>query len=271
MIRLGICNELFEGRDLAGTCRLVKSLGYDGLEIAPFTLAPRITDVTGRRREIRAIIEDAGLATIGLHWLLAKTDGFYLTSARRAEVRRRTGDYLPALARGDPRPRRELDGPRVSPKQRNLLPGVAPWRRTGTRPTSSSGSCPTRKTAERRPLPRTARPVRDRLPQHLRPGPGPDRPGRAPERLKLHMDVKAQSAEVGATVPELIARHAAQAGHFHAQDVNLRGARGWATGRLRADPAGAGRLGLRSLGLGRGLRLLAGGRGDGPPESLSLR
>ena len=41
--------------------------------------------------------------------------------------------------------------------------------------------------------------------------------------LKLHMDVKAQSSEPGGTVPELIARHAPRAGHFHAQDTNLRG------------------------------------------------
>ena len=81
MIRLGICNELFEGWDFADVCRTVKALGYEGLEIAPFTLAPRITDLTrGRRRELRTIVEDAGLETIGLHWLLAKTEGFYLTS-----------------------------------------------------------------------------------------------------------------------------------------------------------------------------------------------
>jgi sugar phosphate isomerase/epimerase len=42
-------------------------------------------------------------------------------------------------------------------------------------------------------------------------------------RLRLHMDVKAQSSEAGTTVPELIRRYAPQAGHFHAQDVNLRG------------------------------------------------
>ena len=41
--------------------------------------------------------------------------------------------------------------------------------------------------------------------------------------FKLHMDVKAQSGEIGTTVPELIRRHAQSAGHFHAQDVNLRG------------------------------------------------
>ena len=41
--------------------------------------------------------------------------------------------------------------------------------------------------------------------------------------FKLHMDVKAQSSERGASVPELIRKYAKDAGHFHAQDVNLRG------------------------------------------------
>src|SRR5690242_16810959 len=85
MIRRGICNELFEGWDFADVCRTVRSIGYDGLEIAPFTLAPRITDVSpARRKELKAMVEDSGLSTIGLHWLLAKTDGFYLTTPDRA-------------------------------------------------------------------------------------------------------------------------------------------------------------------------------------------
>jgi sugar phosphate isomerase/epimerase len=41
--------------------------------------------------------------------------------------------------------------------------------------------------------------------------------------FKLHMDVKAQSSERGTSVPELIRKYARDAGHFHAQDVNLRG------------------------------------------------
>ena len=98
MIRLGICNELFEGWDFADVCRTVKAIGFEGLEIAPFTLAPRITDLSPeRRRELRTIVEDNGLTTIGLHWLLAKTEGFYLTTPDAA-VRRRTADYLIALA-----------------------------------------------------------------------------------------------------------------------------------------------------------------------------
>ena len=41
--------------------------------------------------------------------------------------------------------------------------------------------------------------------------------------FKLHLDVKAQSSETAGTVPELIVCYAEKAGHFHAQDVNLRG------------------------------------------------
>src|SRR3954447_20039463 len=120
MIRLGICNELFEGWEFGQVCRTVKALGYDGLEIAPFTLAPLITDLTlGRLRELRSMAEDAQLAIIGLHWLLAKTEGFYL-STPDAEVRRKTGDYLVALATAT----HNLGGELMvlgSPKQRDLL------------------------------------------------------------------------------------------------------------------------------------------------------
>src|SRR4051794_33531609 len=123
MIRLGICNELFEGWEFEVVCRTVKDLGYEGIEIAPFTLAPRITDLSaGRRRELRAMVEDAGLDTIGLHWLLARTEGFYLTTPD-ASTRRRTLDYLIALAEAT----RDLGGSLMvfgSPKQRDLLPGV---------------------------------------------------------------------------------------------------------------------------------------------------
>ena len=40
MIKFGICNELFENWEFARVCDAVKRIGYDGLEIAPFTLAP---------------------------------------------------------------------------------------------------------------------------------------------------------------------------------------------------------------------------------------
>src|SRR5947209_12453370 len=97
--RYAICNETFEGWDHARVCLFVAGLGYTGLEIAPFTLAPRVTDVgPERRRDLRRQAEDCGLTIIGLHWLLAKTEGLHLTSADEA-TRRRTAEYLVELAR----------------------------------------------------------------------------------------------------------------------------------------------------------------------------
>src|SRR5947209_6562655 len=97
-MRYAICNETFEGWDHARVCRYVAGLGYRGLELAPFTLAGRITEVSPeRRRELRRQAEDSGLELIGLHWLLAKTAGLHLTSPDES-VRRATADYLIELA-----------------------------------------------------------------------------------------------------------------------------------------------------------------------------
>ncbi len=221
MIRLGICNELFEDWDFGQVCRTVKGLGYEGLEIAPFTLAPRITDLTAdRRRELRAMVEDAGLATIGLHWLLAKTEGFYLTSPD-PEVRRRTGDYLIALAEAT----RDLGGSLMvlgSPKQRDHLPRVSHDQALGyalevfRRVMTAIGAlgvdfCLEPLAPSETNFLNTCTQARALIDQVNHPN------------FKLHMDVKAQSGEIGTTVPELIRRHARSAGHFHAHDVNLRG------------------------------------------------
>src|SRR5438093_13717117 len=97
-MRYAICNETFDGWDHARVCRFVAGLGYTGLEVAPFTLAPRITDVNADRRHVlRRQAEDTGLAILGLHWLLAKTEGLQLTSPDE-RVRQRTADYLAELA-----------------------------------------------------------------------------------------------------------------------------------------------------------------------------
>src|SRR5688500_5673691 len=98
-MRYAICNETFEGWDHTRVCRFVAELGYAGLELAPFTLAPRITDVSAeRRRELRRQADEHGLMLLGLHWLLAKTEGLQLTSPDAA-VRQRTADYLVELAK----------------------------------------------------------------------------------------------------------------------------------------------------------------------------
>jgi sugar phosphate isomerase/epimerase len=221
MIKLGICNELFEGWDFARVCRTVKDLGYDGLELAPFTLAPRITDLPDwRRRELRAMVEDAGLQTIGLHWLLAKTEGFYLTSPD-PEVRRRTAHYLVSLAEATC----DLGGSVMvfgSPKQRDLLPGVTYHQAMDYADEVFSAVMPAVSACGVELCLEPLAPSETNFLTSI--AQAEDLIARVNhEHFKLHLDVKAQSSDPGGSVTELIARHGSEAGHFHAQDVNLRG------------------------------------------------
>ncbi len=221
MIQLGICNELFEGWELSRVCHFVRDLGYDGLELAPFTLAPRITDLTNdHRRTIRATIADSGLQTIGLHWLLAQTDEFYLTSPDPA-VQHRTGVYLRALAQAT----HDLGGTVMvlgSPKQRNLLPGVSYEQAIEHASATLASVLPILNELEvdlcLEPLGPVETDFLNTCAQTNAWLASLDHP-----RVRLHMDVKAQSTETGQTVPELITQHAARAGHFHAQDPNKLG------------------------------------------------
>ena len=114
MIKLGICNELFEGWDFGRVCRTVKELGYDGLEIAPFTLAPRITDLSagaaaraeGDRRGRRPRDDRPALA--------AREDRGLLPDDARRRGPARDGRLPGRSGRGDPRPRRLADGARLA-------------------------------------------------------------------------------------------------------------------------------------------------------------
>jgi sugar phosphate isomerase/epimerase len=128
-MKFAICNETFGDRSFADTFSTIAKLGYTGVEIAPFTFAPRdepfdLFKVPAERiLEMRAAADNAGLEIIGLHWLLAKTDGLYLTSPDPT-VRRRTAEYLSKLAEVCA----DLGGKVLvlgSPKQRNLLAGVS--------------------------------------------------------------------------------------------------------------------------------------------------
>ncbi len=134
-MRFAICNELFEGWDHRRVVEFVADAGYDGLELAPFTFADHVDEVTpARRAEIRRIAEDRGLAITGLHWLLVKPAGLHLLHPEAA-VRTRTVDYLRALIDFCA----DVGGTNLvfgSPNQRSLVEGVRPddawlWAREG--------------------------------------------------------------------------------------------------------------------------------------------
>jgi sugar phosphate isomerase/epimerase len=219
-MRYAICNETFEGWDHARVCRFVAELGYTGLEMAPFTLAPLITQVTREQRRLwRGQAEEQGLTIVGLHWLLAKTEGLQLTSASEA-VRSRTADYLVELARccrdlggnlmvfGSPAQRRVPAGATREQATeyaiatfRQALPGIADCGvKLCLEPLTSQETDFINSCAE-------AVELLDRV----------DHPD-----FVLHLDVKAMASE-SAPTPELIRRYAPRTGHFHANDPNKRG------------------------------------------------
>jgi sugar phosphate isomerase/epimerase len=219
-MRFAICNELFEGWAFDRVCRFCKDIGYEGLELAPFTLAPLITDVTkAGRAELRKQAADAGIAILGLHWLLAKTEGFYLTSPDRA-VRDRTTRYIVALAEAC----RDLGGDLMvfgSPKQRSLLPGVTRDQAYANAAevfrAAMPGVADAGVTICMEPLSPAETDFVNTCDEALALGRLVDHPN-----FGLHLDVKAMGSEPTPAV-ELIRRHGGRAGHFHANDVNLRG------------------------------------------------
>src|SRR5688572_30561704 len=98
-MRFAICNEILENWPWERVCEYVASLGYTGLEVSPFTLAERAEDVTPeRRRELRKQAESRGIEILGLHWLLVKPPGLYITSPD-AQIRLKTAAYFAELAK----------------------------------------------------------------------------------------------------------------------------------------------------------------------------
>lgn len=81
-MRISLCNEVIAGVPFEQQCALAARLGYDGLEIAPFTLddeAPHLI-TAARRAAIRRAAEAEGIAITGLHWLLLKPPGLSITA-----------------------------------------------------------------------------------------------------------------------------------------------------------------------------------------------
>jgi D-psicose/D-tagatose/L-ribulose 3-epimerase len=119
---ISLCNEVLRELDFAAQCALAKGLGYDGLEVAPFTLSDAPDRLpAARRAELRRIAQDHGLAITGLHYLLLAPDGLSITSPDEA-VRKRTTQVMRALIELCA----DLGGTVLvhgSPRQRAIAPG----------------------------------------------------------------------------------------------------------------------------------------------------
>jgi D-psicose/D-tagatose/L-ribulose 3-epimerase len=96
-MRFALCNEVLQPLPFEQQCRLAASLGYDGLEVAPFTLAEDPMAIgDAQASEFRRIAQDHGLAVFGLHWLLVAPAGLSIVS-EDASLRQRTTQVMTRL------------------------------------------------------------------------------------------------------------------------------------------------------------------------------
>jgi sugar phosphate isomerase/epimerase len=219
-MKFAICNELFAGWDFADTVGFIKQTGYDAIELAPFTFADSVAEIScQKRREIRKITEDAGLAITGIHWLLVKPKGLHINHPNPL-IRRRTVAYLQKLIDfcGDVGGNNLIFG---SPEQRQVLPGIS--REAGWQYTVESFAACGEIAAARNvvlcleALPRNLTNILNTNEEVLTMVKTINHPN-----IRMMLDVKSMCAEEK-SIPENIHHCAGYFEHFHANDANLRG------------------------------------------------
>ena len=119
-MKFSICNEMFEGWKWEDVFKYAGDLGYDGVEVAHFTLCDSVTEVSKAERErLRQSAKDAGVEIVGIHWVFVSPEGLHISHPDE-KIRARSVNYLHELVDfcGD------LGGKVIvfgSPKNRNVL------------------------------------------------------------------------------------------------------------------------------------------------------
>ncbi|HPY30872.1 MAG TPA: sugar phosphate isomerase/epimerase family protein [Verrucomicrobiota bacterium] len=219
-MKFAVCNEIFQGWNIEDIFIRAAQLGYAGVEIAPFTLVNAVGDLSAAQRQhLRDAAARAGVAIVGLHWLLVKPEGLYLNHPEPA-LRARTANYFVELVDCCA----DLGGTILvvgSPKQRNVLPGV-------TRAQAWAWAAATFrdavKRAEDRDVTLCLEPLAPEETNFI------NTAAEAVEftqafnspRFKIILDVKAMHAEAQ-PIPQIIRAAWPHFAHFHANDRNRKG------------------------------------------------
>lgn len=218
--RYAICNETFGDWPLDKALSFAVNSGYRGWEVAPFMLNEDARKFTASERiDYRRAVENAGLEIIGLHWLLAKTSGFHITTMDSA-IRAHTANYMNELVRLCS----DLGGKVMvlgSPQQRNVVGDQSLESAMQNAAEVLKSVVPTLEKFDIRiavePLGpeegnflNTAAEGRDLI----------ERVG-SPQ-VQMHLDVKAMSCEAK-PITEIIREFADLMIHFHANDPNRQG------------------------------------------------
>jgi sugar phosphate isomerase/epimerase len=219
-MKFAICNEHWGNAPFEKICEDAAEFGYQGLELAPFTLKadPRDLTLADAARLVR-IAKSFGLEIIGLHWLLTKPAWLHITTPddllRKDAMKftRHLSSFCGAL------------GGKVmvwgSPKSRTTLPE---W---DAREAFLRGAEVVRAAAEvagqhgvtiaMEPLARKETNFMNTAAEGIEFCKAVDHPA-----CKLHLDVKAMSDEE-TPIPDIIRASKEWLVHFHTNDPNLLG------------------------------------------------
>lgn len=219
-MKFGICNEIFQGWKLDDAMAYAASAGYDAVELAPFTNAPLVTEISATERQrIRELAARAGIGICGIHWVLVQAEGMYLNHSD-ASVRQCTAKYFCDLVDFCA----DIGGKTIvvgSPKQRNLLPGVA---LTQALEWAAETFRDAVKRAEERNVVLCLEPLSPAETDFINTAADALRfveQFRSPN-FQIILDVKAMCSEPQ-SIPEIIRASSPHFAHFHANDKNLKG------------------------------------------------
>ncbi len=188
--------------------------------MAPFMLNNDVRKLAeNERTDYRRTVENAGLEIIGLHWLLAKTTGFHITTVDSA-VRAETANYITELIRlcsdlggkvmvlGSPQQRNVGNDQSMESAMQNaaeVLKSIVPTLEKFDIQIAVEPLGP-----EEGNFLNTAAEARDLIERVDSP------------QVQLHLDVKAMSCEAK-PITEVIREFADLMIHFHANDPNRQG------------------------------------------------
>jgi sugar phosphate isomerase/epimerase len=219
-MKYAICNETFEGTSHREGLELARELGYSGVEVAPFTLGLDAREISKQaRRDYRSMVEDIGMTIIGLHWLLAKTHGFHLTT-QDASVRAKTADYFKCLIELCS----DLGGDVMvlgSPLQRNFVPPMTHEQAMANAVDVIQQFVPELENSNVRLAIEPLGPQEGNFLNHASQARAMIQAIDSPN-VRLHLDVKAMSSE-GPAIELIVRENADLVIHFHANDPNKLG------------------------------------------------
>ncbi len=219
-MKYAICNEVYGELPFEQAFAHARECGYQGIEIAPFTIEKNVYDISAeQRKRVRDLAEQNQLPIIGLHWLLAHTDNLHLTQSDSI-TRQRTVDYLGELARLC----RDLGGHVMvlgSPQQRNLPEDMSYQEGFDNAVQALTQLVPV---LEETGITLAVEPLGPEEGNFLLTANQGIELAQAvgSEWVQLHLDVKAMSTEA-TSIPEIILQNRDWLAHFHANDPNRQG------------------------------------------------